>query len=249
MYGQDRLFVYVRQDGSLDADVEALRSAGQPAIGCSISSLHDLGAEIYRWEYATAIACHLLGVNAFDQPDVQDSKSRTRDKLIQLAETGNLPMPPPLLERDGVMLATNLLTECSRFSDAFSAFVDEAKASAYVGVNAYVPRIDTILAVVEQLRAQVASRTGGAVTLGIGPRFLHSTGQLQKGGPRKAAFLQLTCGPTHDINVPTQQLTFGQMESAQAAGDFEALLARGRRVLWIHVPNEARLRGLLELLE
>lgn len=228
VYGSDRLFVYLRRTGELDAGVQALQAAGFPAMVFTIPDTHDVGAEFFRWEIAVAVACHILGVNAFDQPDVQESKDRTRAKIQEYRSTGRL--------TDDTW---DIRIEGSRLSNADAAklgeFVDQARSGDYVAINAYVPRNQDMIGALQRLRVVVREKTRAAVTAGFGPRFQHSTGQLHKGGPNTGLFIQLGYDPLDDFQIPTEGMTFGTLLRTQAIGDYETLVARGRRVIRVHL--------------
>ena len=235
VYGNDRLFVYLRNNGELDAGITALKNAVFPVIELPIINPYDAGAEFYRWEIATSIACHILGVNAFDQPDVQDSKDRTKKKIAEFQKSGKL------AEADsgiGIKELKKLL-----------AFIKQAKAGDYVALNVYLPRNGETIAALQGMRVAIRARTGCAVTAGFGPRFQHSTGQFHKGGPNKGLFIQVVYDVEKDMEIPTQGLTFGTLLRAQALGDYEALIAAGRRVLRIHLPSLTDLDTLVKLLD
>jgi transaldolase/glucose-6-phosphate isomerase len=244
----DRLFVYLRSDGSLDEPCSALRKAGYPVIESRASDAYALAAEMYRWEYATAIACHILGVNAFDQPDVQDSKTRTQAKLVEYAETGRLDLPFASVSDRGTRLCSNPDLGTVELGPALLRFLGWARSTDYVAINAYLPRAQGMLGPLEELRVAIEQRTGCVAAGGYGPRYLHSTGQLQKGGPENGLFLQITADREHDLQVPTQELSFRVIQQAQAFGDYAALLARGRRCLWVHLAALADVSRLLEVL-
>lgn len=234
VYKKDRLFVYLRQTGELDLQVGALREAGQPVLEIAVENAYDLGAEFYRWEVATAVACHILGVNAFDQPDVEEAKQRARARIAEFQKKGSLP------EGEFVPLADA--------KPALKSFLANTKAGDYVAILAYLPRSSEMLATLQDLRVAIRKKTKCAVTLGFGPRYLHSTGQLHKGGAGNGLFLQITADPPQDIEIPTQSMTFGALERAQALGDYEALQARGRRLLRIHLPQPDAVLALLKKL-
>lgn len=231
-YGKDRLFVYLRRDGALDDFVAALHAGGQPALVLNMPDPYDLGAEFYRWEVATAFACAVLGVNPFDQPDVQDNKDRTKAKIKQFAETGSL--------------GEEAFVPGDQALPALKEFLALARPGDYVAINAYLRRNPQMESVLQELRAFVLKETGCATTLGFGPRFLHSTGQLHKGGSEHGLFIQVTADPKTDIDIPGQGLSFGTLERAQAIGDFEALYDRGRRILRIHLSAAGQLEGLVK---
>ncbi len=253
-YGKDRLFVYLRKDGQFDSAVAELQKsgqpgdvmssernpastklAGQPLLIFDIADPYDLGAEFYRWEAATAIACAVLSVNAFDQPDVQDAKDRTKAKIAEYRKNGKLVEGTPV--------------KLENAQAALTKFLAKAKPGDYVAINAYLPRNPAIAETLTALRAAIRARTGCATTVGFGPRFLHSTGQLHKGGANNGLFIQITADPVKDIDIPTEDMTFGVLERAQALGDLEALTARKRRALRIHLPAPDALKQFVEALK
>jgi transaldolase/glucose-6-phosphate isomerase len=235
VYGDDRLFVYLHQTKELDEQVKQLRTAGQPVLEFYLPESNDLASEFYQWEVATAVACHILGVNAFDQPDVQDAKDRTKVKIAEYKKTGRLKEDAPV--------------NAGGAKTALKNFLAEAKPGDYIAVNAYLPRNSKTGASLTKLRSALRKQTGCATTVGYGPRFLHSTGQLHKGGVNNGLFLLLTADAVKDIEIPAQELTFGVLEHAQALGDFEALISRKRRVLRVHLSTPADVKLLLEALK
>jgi transaldolase/glucose-6-phosphate isomerase len=246
-YGADRIFVYLRREGSLDAQVEKLRQAGHPALTFEISDAYDLGAEFYRWEMATAFACAVLGVNAFDQPDVQDSKNRTVNKMNAYAQTGKLEEGESIWEKQGIRAFSNMDLGGSGLKESMQAFLGVAqKGRNYVAINAYLPRNAANAAVLTELRLAIREKTGCATTVGFGPRFLHSTGQLHKGGPDSGLYLQITTEPAIDLEIPGQNMRFGVLERCQALGDYEALAARKRRILRLHLTSPDLLTELIK---
>jgi transaldolase/glucose-6-phosphate isomerase len=230
-YGDDRFFVYLRQTGELNSEISALKNAGFPVIEFPITSPYEAGAEFFRWEIAIAIACHILGVNAFDQPDVQDSKLRTIAKIKDFQATGKL--------------ADVDLIEMQNARSALNDFLAQAGAGNYVAINAYIPRNQEMIQSLQLLRAAIRKRTKCAVTAGFGPRFQHSTGQFHKGGPNKGLFIQVVYDAAEDMEIPTQGLTFGALIRAQALGDYEALVAAGRMVVRIKLDKLEDLRKLM----
>jgi len=223
VYGSDRLFIYLRQTGELDNGITALRQAGFPVIEFPISTPYDAGAEFFRWEIAISVACHILGVNAFDQPDVQDSKNRTKAKIADYQKSGKL--------------ADVDLVDVKDAKSALAKFLSDAKAGDFVSINAYLPRSKETVNTIQLLRVAIREKTKCAVTAGFGPRFQHSTGQFHKGGPNNGLFLQIVYDTKEDMDIPTEGLTFGTLLRAQALGDYEALKAAGRRVLRIHLES------------
>jgi len=234
IYGNDRLFVYLRNNGELDAGILALKHAGFPIIELPITNPYDVGAEFFRWEIGVSVMCHILGINAFDQPDVQDSKLRTIAKIKDYQKTGKL-ADVDLVNVSDVKLALN-------------KFLADAKTGEFVTINAYIPRNQETVDALQALRVAIRKKTKCAVTAGFGPRFQHSTGQFHKGGPNKGWFIQVVYDAENDFEIPTQGLTFGTLLRAQALGDYEALVAAGRKVLRIKLNDPGDLSNLLESL-
>jgi transaldolase / glucose-6-phosphate isomerase len=240
-YSTDRVFVYLRVEGEKDAFIEELRAAHHSVAVLQLADMYDLAAQFYLWEFAVAIACSVLGVNAFDQPDVQDSKDRTKRKLALYAETGDLEEPDPVWERGGIRVygqAIEGLDDCQSITEVIAGFITLAGEGDYVAINAYLPRNEETTARLTTLRQRILDQTGCATTLGFGPRFLHSTGQLHKGGADNGLFLQITQEIGADLVIPGTDFTFGVLARAQAQGDLEALQSRGRRAIRIHLSAE-----------
>lgn len=238
VYGDDRLFVYLRQTGENDEALEHLQADGHPTLVFPVSDDYALGAEFYRWEIATVVACTILGVNAFDQPDVQDSKDRTNAKITAYKQKNILDEDTAIWEKGGVKAFSPGKVSGEDLSDVLRTFLSQVRAGDYVAVNAYLPRNAEVTAVLQALRTLIRTKTGSAVTVGFSPRFLHSTGQMHKGGPNTGVFLQITADPVEDVHIPTQGISFGTLERAQALGDYEALVARGRRILRLHFSKD-----------
>ena len=232
-YAADRLFIYLRQAGQLDSRIGELRAAGHPVLEIPVPQVYDLGTEFYRWEFATSVACHILGVNAFDQPDVEDAKLRAKARIAEYRTSGRLEQS----EYISFEQAKTVIPE----------FLKGARLGDYVALNAFLPRQTTFIAALQDFRVAIRYATKCATTLGFGPRYLHSTGQMHKGGPNTGLFLIITADPLMDIEIPSQGLSFGTLQQAQALGDIEALKAQGRRVLRLHLssPDEARQLGSL----
>jgi len=231
MYGDDRLFVYLRQTGELDAGVTALKNAGFPVIEFPFMSPYDVGAEFFRWEIAVSVACHILDINTFDQPDVQDSKLRTIAKIKDYQATGKL------AEVD--------LIDTQHATRELGTFLSKASADDFVTINAYIPRNNETVDALQALRVAIREKTKCAVSAGFGPRFQHSTGQFHKGGPNKGLFIQVVYDAQNDMEIPTQGMTFGTLLRAQALGDYEALVAAGRRVVRVKLDKVEDLKKLL----
>jgi transaldolase/glucose-6-phosphate isomerase len=246
-YGKDRLFVYLRLEAApspeQDAAIEAIKRAGQPVAQISVLDVYNLGQEFFRWEIATAVAGSIIGINPFDQPDVEASKV-ARKKLTQEYErTGSLPAETPMFEADGFKLfADNMNAEALKESirdhsleGYLKAHLDRLRAGDYFALLAYIEMSHAHEQVLQAARHSVRDNKRVATCLGFGPRFLHSTGQAYKGGPDTGVFLQVTCDDAIDLPVPGQKYTFGVVKAAQARGDFEVLAERGRRTLRVHL--------------
>lgn len=230
VYGDDRIFVYLKSNGELENQVNALKNKF-PVIELPITNLYDVGAEFFKWEIAISVACHILGINAFDQPDVQDSKLRTIAKIKDFQATGKL------AEVD--------LTDAKDAKKVLNDLLANAKENSYVAINAYVPRNKEMISAIQNLRAAIREKTKCAVTAGFGPRFQHSTGQFHKGGPNTGLFIQVVYDAKDDFEIPNQGLSFGTLIRAQALGDYEALIAAGRKAVRIRLSSLDDLKNLL----
>jgi len=259
-YGQDRLFAYLRlesaPDAAQDRAVDALAKAGQPVVRISVTEPYALGQEFFRWEIATAVAGSVLGINPFDQPDVEASKIETRKLTEAYEKTGALPDERPFVEDGPVALfadpANTLALQGSKtLSSVLKQHLGRLGAGDYLGLLAYVPMTQENEEVLQSARMAVRDGKKVATCLGFGPRFLHSTGQAYKGGPNSGVFLQVTCDDPVQLPVPGQKYTFGVVKAAQARGDFEVLAARKRRALRVHLrgPLDAALRKLREAID
>ena len=247
-YGDDRLFVYVRlesgPDPSQDRAVDALTAAGHPVVRIPVTDAYDLGGEFFRWEIATAVAGSVIGINPFDQPDVEASKIATRALTDEYEKTGSLPGETPLLDADGLRLFADNENASSLSSAAgtdsslvgyLRAHLNRLGAGDYLGLLAYVEMNETHEQTLQEIRQAVRDSKHVATCVGFGPRFLHSTGQAYKGGPNSGVFLQVTCDEAADLAVPGQKYTFGVVKAAQARGDFQVLAERNRRALRVHL--------------
>ena len=237
-YAEDRLFVYLRLDGSQDKLAADLMNKSIPLITLNLNEVYDLSKEFYRWEFATAVACAVIGVNAFDQPDVQDNKTRTKQKIKEYKISGKLDEGIPIWENEEVTIyGTSIqgLDDCKNVSDVLRLYLQTLKPSQYVAINAYLPRVPEMIEELTALRKTILNETGLATTLGFGPRFLHSTGQFHKGGSNKGFFIQITRDPKVDITIPAEEISFATLQRAQALGDLEALLSRKRSAIRLHL--------------
>jgi glucose-6-phosphate isomerase len=227
-YGDDRLFVQLRLKGDAsseqDAFIGALWREGQPVITIDLDAPYDLGREFFRWEFATAVAGLVLGTNPFDEPNVQESKDNTARVLRELEAGG-------ALHRDAVDAAAS--------REAIEGLLSALRPGDYFAITAYIRETARGEALLRETRGIVRDVYGVATTLGYGPRFLHSTGQLHKGGPPQGVFLQVTADDSEDTEVPGRLFTFGQLKAAQAIGDYESLRVHERPVLWVSLGEDA----------
>jgi len=247
-YGDDRVFAAVRLAGAADAGVagalEALRDAGHPVLEHEIADVRDLGGEFLRWEIAVAAAGHVLGIDAFDQPNVQESKDITKGLLGEYAATGELPAEPPA--DDGRRVVYPVGDE--DLPAALREFLAQAAAGDYVALQAYVAPGQAVWDQLQAVRLQLRDGLRVATTLGYGPRYLHSTGQMHKGGPNTGLFLQLLGHDPDDIEIPGQPYSFGTLKRAQARGDLTALRTHGCRAIRVCLGDDVP-AGLARLAE
>jgi glucose-6-phosphate isomerase len=248
IYGADRLFVYIRYAGtadtSQDAGVAALEAVGQPVVKIEIADLYEIFGQFFTWEVATSVAGSLMGINPFNQPDVESAKIETRALTAAYEQTGALPKREPVIvgtqaEIDFALYATEAYASKLNAEQTLVGFLrahlGQIHAGDYFAVLAYLPMFEQHEAAIQTLRHKVRDAKRVATCLGFGPRFLHSTGQDYKGGPNSGVFLQITADHAVDVEIPGQKLTFGVVIDAQAAGDFAVLESRGRRALRIHL--------------
>ena len=253
VYGKDRVFAYVRlasgPDADQDAKVDAIEKAGHPVIRISMADTYDLGAEFFRWEIATAVAGAIIGINAFNQPDVEASKIVTKSLTSEYEEKGSLPAEEPIVDDGGIKLFTDEKNAAElakavgndrSLAGYIKAHVARIKAGDYFAVLGYLQMNAEHEEALQILRHMVRDKKGVATCLGFGPRFLHSTGQAYKGGPNSGVFLQITCDDTVELPVPGQKFTFGVVKAAQARGDFQVLADRGRRALRVHLGRDVK---------
>ena len=221
--GDDRLFVYARLNGDDAADTDAyidrVESAGFPSIRLMLEDRHDIGGEFLRWQFATAVAGSMLGIHPFDQPDVQSAKDNTERLLAEYQDTGIAPS----LDSVG----------------SLPALISEARCGDYLAITAFAKPTVELESAIDHLRGKISAACGVATTFAYGPRYLHSTGQLHKGGAAKGLFLQLTQLDGADVTIPGAAFTFGTLAAAQAKGDLDALAALGRLVARINLPQDS----------
>ena len=254
-YGKDRLFVFL-QDSAIDYSSQATRlsQAGHPVITIRLHDFYDLGGQMFLWEMATAVAGYILGIHPFDQPDVEATKVHTRRTIELYRENKKLPGEPPSLTTPECSVYGR--PDISTIADAMRGFLAGAAKKDYVCLQVYLspaPEVDEAL---QNLRAAIFARHGLAVTMGYGPRYLHSTGQLHKGDSGNGLFIQLTADDALDLEIPTRlgfddsSLTFSTLKAAQAQGDWQALKDAGRRIIRFHFPKNpaAGLKTISEMI-
>ncbi|HMC31832.1 MAG TPA: bifunctional transaldolase/phosoglucose isomerase, partial [Candidatus Angelobacter sp.] len=250
-YGDDRIFVYLRllsdSDSAQQKQLDALRQAGQPVVEIELADIYDIGQEFFRWEIATTVAGSILGINPFNQPDVEASKIVTRQLTEAYEKTGSLPAETPFHEENGIKLFAddrnaanlkNLAGNDRTLKGLLRAHLNQLGAGDYLALLAYVEMNREHEERLQTIRHTIRDRKRVATCLGFGPRFLHSTGQAYKGGPNSGVFLQITCDDAVQLPVPGQKYTFGVVKAAQARGDFQVLAERKRRALRIHLPAD-----------
>jgi transaldolase/glucose-6-phosphate isomerase len=253
VYGDDRVFVHIGREGELPAPLEAIKRAGHPVVRIVVHDLMNIGQEFFRWEVATAVAGAVLGLHPFDQPDVEAAKVATRG-LMKASERGDVPpAETPRLECEGLRFYaddTNAAALGSTLSPEalLGAHLSRLRPGDYFAINAFLSMHPEHEAELQAIRHRVRDRTKAATTVGYGPRFLHSTGQLHKGGPNNGVFLVLVSDDALDLPVPGTSYTFGAMKRAQALGDCQVLAARHRRLLRVEIGGDIRL-GLRRLRE
>jgi hypothetical protein len=253
--GGDRIAVVVRLDGvgTDDSAVERMRAAGTPIMTIHMPRLDTLGAEFFRWEVATAAAGRLLEINPFDEPNVQQAKDATRALLEAYTTRGELPRSTPDATHDGIEATFSTAARTRLGSHGLDQFLDQLGQGDYFALLAYVPPDDPVLdPVLRDIRNGVAVQKRCATMLGYGPRYLHSTGQLHKGGANNGVFVVVTAPAEGDLPVPDAPYSFGVLEMAQALGDFQALDRANRRAVHVHLPDRtpaslARLAQLLRI--
>ena len=257
-YGSDRFFAYLELDGQGDPSqrqaVAALERAGHPVARINVKDIWHIGQEFFRWEIATAVAGAIIGIDPFNQPDVEASKKKTRALTEEYENSHSLPKETPVFRESGVAVYADprnavMLGQHNTLPGYLKSHFGRAhagvKAGDYVALLAYIQRNEANTQALTAMRTRIRDRTHAATCLGFGPRFQHSTGQAYKGGPNSGVFLQITCDDPADIDVPGHSYSFGVVKAAQARGDLEVLVERGRRALRIHLKDVDA--GLAEL--
>jgi hypothetical protein len=235
VYGDDRVFVAISLGAAsqeTEAKLAALANAGHPILRRELTNLYDLGAEFFVWEFATAVAGWRLGINPFDQPNVQEAKDATRELLAEFTRNGRLPETAQPRE----------------FAETVKSQLATIKPGDYIAFLNFIEETPEIDEAFQDIRMRLRQTTKCATTIGYGPRFLHSTGQLHKGGPDSGVFFQFDAKDKTDLPVPGEPYSFSTLKEAQALGDFRALQARGRRVVRIDL-GEHPLQSLARLKE
>ena len=250
-YSNDRIFVNLKLKDSEPVEdlvngLRDLRNAEHPVIEIEIQDIYDLGQEFFRWEFATAVAGAVMNINPFNQPDVEAAKIEARKITDEYEKTGSLPDETPFFEENGIQLFTS-----SDYAAELTGVIDEKSLAGYIeahlwnleendyfAILAYVEMNEETEEILQSIRVKILEANPAATCLGFGPRFLHSTGQAYKGGANNGVFLQITSEDETDLPVPNQKYTFGVVKAAQARGDFQVLLDRGRRALRVHLRSE-----------
>ncbi len=237
-YSADRVFLELQLASQMDRAVEqqarALADAGRPVVRIIWDDPYDLGGEVAKWSLATAIVGHLMEMNPFDEPNVQSAKDRTKALLKEYVSRGSLKEEPALFADPRVAVYGSDSAKPESLAQCLGEFLQRARPSEYVALLSFLPRTPTLDLALKALRARIAERTGRVTILGVGPRYLHSTGQLYKGGPDAGVFLLLTADSTDDLPIPGERFTFSVLKNAQAVGDFQAMQEKGRRILRLH---------------
>ena len=247
IYGKDRIFAYIRYagtaDSSQDVKVAAIEAAGHPVVTIEIADLYEIFGQFFTWEVATSVAGSVMGINPFNQPDVESAKIETRALTAAYEETGKLPAREPVLEGEGFKLyateayaaTLKAAAPAGTLAGYLRAHLSQIHEGDYFAALAYLPMFAENEAAIQRLRHKVRDKKRVATCLGFGPRFLHSTGQDYKGGPNTGVFLQITADHSVDVEISGQKLTFGVVIDAQAAGDLAVLESRGRRAVRVHL--------------
>jgi transaldolase/glucose-6-phosphate isomerase len=254
-YGEDRFFVYLRLNGQAEEEqdelVQAYQAAGFPVVRQHIQDVYDLGGQFFLWELAVAVAGHRLGINPFDQPNVEAAKRRAREMVTRYTQAGSLPDEKPTLTDQAIVVyssvpegAADAVAAATGAGQALAAFISQAGADAYLALQAYLEPTVEVDAALRSLAARLRDETRLATTLGYGPRYLHSTGQLHKGDAGRGLFIQFTAYDPVDASIPDEagaprsSVSFGVLKTAQALGDRRALMDAGRRVIRFHLGKE-----------
>lgn len=259
-YGKDRVFVSInleKASGAAKKFIKSVEKKNFPIINIDLKDVYDLGGQFYLWEFATAVMGEVLGINPFDEPNVKESKDNTSEVLNYYKENKKLPEQQPVSESgdikiyfDEKLFAKKLPSKNKigkwKADDYINFFLSSFVKGDYIALMAYIQRSKTGEKLLQKIREIIRVRTGGATTVGYGPRFLHSTGQLHKGGPDKGLFIQIVSDDSKDIEIPGQPYSFGILKQAQATGDFQSLIQHKKKVLKINLGSDIT-KGLEEL--
>jgi glucose-6-phosphate isomerase/transaldolase/glucose-6-phosphate isomerase len=244
VYGRDRLFVYIKErgDNTNEAVIKRLKSAGFPMLLMTFPAIHHFGSQFFLWEFATAVAGIFLRINPFDQPNVESAKKKTQEMLGIYRQQGTFAEENPSFEAKGISLFSDI--QALSLGDCLKSFLGQARPGDYLAIQAFLAPKRQTAAALQKLRVLLRERTRRATTVGYGPRFLHSTGQLHKGDRGNGLFIQITCDDEKDAAIPDEPgsssstISFGVLKAAQARGDFEALKSSGRRIIRLHVGKD-----------
>ena len=255
-YGDDRVFVWLhlKEGNSLPKAFESLIEAGHPVIEVILGDVYDIGGQFFLWEMATAVAGQRLGINPFDQPNVESAKVKAREMMVAYQEQGQLPAEAPLFELDGIEVYATASglgfpandNERPSLKEFFNGFLGTAHPAAYITLQAYLPDTEETYQALSVLRHRLRDRTGFATTLGFGPRFLHSTSQMHKGDSGNGSFIQITSEKSEELAIPVEagedgsSISFGVLIQAQALGDRQALHEEGRKVIRFHLAGDVQ---------
>jgi hypothetical protein len=243
-YGNDRVFIYLTLEGGSthEAEIAAIEAAGHPVIRFTLKDPYDIGGQFFLWEMATAIAGYRLGIQPFDQPNVEAAKILARQKVAAFKQTGHLPELVPAFRKDGIGGYGD--THAPSADRALTEFIQQARPGDYIALQAFIQPTPPTNQALQNLRERLRQSTHLATTAGFGPRFLHSTGQLHKGDAGNGLFIQITGDDHRDAPIPDtagkpeSSITFGTLKMAQALGDYQALTDAGRRVMRLHLHGD-----------
>ncbi len=258
LYGRDRIFIDLRlandDDSDREAALAALEKAGHPVVRIAVTGPDHIGQEFFRFEIATAVAGAVMGINPFDQPDVESAKVNTRDLIAAFDKSGKLPAETPAMTDGSIAVFTDTKNaDALRKAGAdgsltswLKAHLGRIKPGDYAALLAYLDHDEANIDAAQTIRMAIRNAKHVATCVGFGPRFLHSTGQAYKGGPNTGVFLQITADDAKDLPVPDQKASFGVIKAAQARGDFDVLTSRDRRALRLHIKGDVA-KGLADI--
>jgi len=245
-YSRDRLFIYLQSGGKNEVEINRIAAAGFPVLSLEIQKAESLGAFFYMWEAAIALTCSMIRVNAFDQPDVQSAKDATNKNLDYFHNNGKLPEINPVTQNGKFKIYSNRINIDTSKNDfkIYNVIKTSTNLSDFVAINAFLERNKSTAVQLQKIQKIILEASGVPVSCGFGPRYLHSTGQLHKGGKDEGIFIILSVDEVEDIEIPTWNMTFKTLHMAQTIGDFEALKSRDRRVLWVRCRDYSELECL-----